>query len=750
MHSTLPTASQALKVIALLATLASPLSAQPHDKKSQLSLDRIYNSTDFEGESLSIQWLTDSHGYTTLENGSSGQEIVRHDAITGARTILVSAHEVTPDLESSPIKIESYSFSKSLGKVLIYTNSKRVWRRRTRGDYWVLDRASGELRKLGGDLPASSLMFAKFSPTGNQVAYVHNRDIYVEDLREPRVTRLTVASSPFVINGTFDWVYEEELGLRDGFRWSPDGRSIAYWQIDTKGVRTFSLVDNTKGLYPTIHEFAYPKVGEQNAICQVGVADVSTQQTQWLNVDGDPRNHYIARMDWLDNQQIALQQLNRLQNTNRLLLAEAATGTVTECFIDQDPAWVEACDELVWIDNRETFTWTSERDGWRHVYLSDRKGNSRCATPGESDVIRLLHVDESGHWLYFIASPDDATCRYLFRQSFDGSALQRLTPPTETGWHNYSVSPDGRWAVHTWSSTETVPTIELVELSTHQTIRRLVKNKQLAKTWGEVNRNPVEFFKVELPSGHLCDGWCMRPPQMDKDQKYPLLVYVYGEPAGSTVTNRWSGGNFLWHQMMAQQGYVVVSIDNRGTKAPKGRTWRKSIYRQVGIIAPRDQAAAIGELLKQRSYLDPTRVGVWGWSGGGSMSLNAIFKYPDLYRTAVAIAPVPNQRFYDTIYQERYMGLPNDNPSGYRQGSPIHFAKALKGNLLLVHGTGDDNCHYQTTELLINELVKHNKKFSMMAYPNRTHSIREGSNTTLHLRTLMTDYLFEHLPQNGK
>jgi dipeptidyl-peptidase-4 len=736
--------------VVLLATFLSPLSAKPRENQSQLTLDRIYNSTDFESDSLTIQWLADSRGYTTLESDSNGQKIVSHDAVTGETEILVSANEITPGLESPAIRIESYSFSKSLGKVLIYTNSKRVWRRRTRGDYWVLDRASGELRKLGERLPASSLMFAKFSPTGDQVAYVYNRDIYVEDLRRPHVLRLTTAESPFVINGTSDWVYEEELGLRDGFRWSPDGHSIAFWQIDTEGVRTFLLVNNTVGLYPAIHEFAYPKVGQRNPICRVGVVNVANQQIRWMKVDGDPRNHYIARMQWLDNRQLAVQQLNRLQNTNRLLLADTRDGSVAECFVDQDPAWVEPCDELVWIDNREAFTWTSERDGWRHVYLSNRDGSSRCATRGEFDVIRLLHVDESGHWLYFIASPDDATCRYLFRQSFDGSGLQRLTPSEQTGWHTYSVSPNGKWSIHTWSSTESVPRTELIEFATHQTVRLLVKNKKLAKSWREVDRIPVQFFQVQLPSGHSCDGWCIRPPHMKKGQQYPLLVYVYGEPAGSTVTNRWSGGNFLWHHMMAQKGYVVISIDNRGTKVPKGRSWRKSIYRQVGIIAPQDQAAAIGVLLTERRYLDPDRIGVWGWSGGGSMSLNAIFKYPDLYRTAIAIAPVPNQRFYNTIYQERYMGLPNDNPHGYRDGSPIHFAKALKGNLLLVHGTGDDNCHYQTTELLIDELVKHNKRFSMMAYPNRTHSIREGTNTTLHLRTLMTDYLLEHLPPNGE
>jgi dipeptidyl-peptidase 4 len=723
------------------------------DGATTLTVDRIFASSDFRPKSLGATWLPRGDGYTTLEadGNGTGKAIVRHDARTGDKQTLVSAAELTSGLESPPLDIESYQFSAKLGKLLVYTNSRRVWRRNTRGDYWVLDRASGELRQLGKQFPASSLMFAKFSPDGHYVAYVHDRDIYVEDLREPNVTRLTTATSPQAINGTFDWVYEEELGLRDGFRWSPDSSAIAYWQINTEGVRTFPLINNTTGLYPSIQEFAYPKVGERNSVCRIGVANVATQKTRWMNVPGDPRNHYIARMDWLDHQQLHLQQLNRLQNTNRFLFANTVDGIVTQQFVDRDPAWVAPCDELHWIENAQRFTWLSERDGWRHVYFGriDGQGDgddATCATPGEFDVIRLLHVDQAEQKLYFIASPHDATCRYLYVQAFDGEELQRLTPQDATGWHDYTVSPDGRWAIHSWSSTEQVPQTELIELSNHRSVRALVENEKLAKRWRQVPRQAVEFFQIALDDGRTMDAWCMRPPKMKKGQKFPLLVHVYGEPAGSTVTNRWSGGNYLWHQMLAAQGYVVMSFDNRGTKVPKGRTWRKSIYRKVGIIAPQDQAAAVRSVLSSRDYLDPDRVGVWGWSGGGSMSLNAMFKYPQLYHTAIAIAPVPNQRYYDTIYQERYMGLPNDNPSGYRQGSPIHFAKNLTGNLLLVHGTGDDNCHYQTTELLIDELIKHNKQFSMMAYPNRTHSIREGTNTTLHLRHLMTDYLRRMLP----
>lgn len=729
---------------------------RPAKKKSaqQLTLERVFASSEFRPDSMAARWESRGDSYTVIEDDGGGQAIVRYDAATGHRSVLVDAAALTPGLEAEPLKIEAYSFSSGQGKVLIYTNSRRVWRRNTRGDYWVLDRATGELRQLGESLPESSLMFAKFSPDAHFVAYVCRRDIYLEDLRAPQRIRLTKAESPRIINGTFDWVYEEELGLRDGFRWSPDGRSIAYWQIDTTGVRDFPLVNNTTGLYPSMQQFAYPKVGEQNSICRVGVVDLASRKTRWLPVPGDPRNHYIARMDWHDAGHIHLQQLNRLQNQNKFMRIDIGTGHISEPFVDSDPAWVSPCDELFWLNDREQFTWVSERDGWRHVYrgqfgtpgIRTSADAGTCLTPQPYDVIQLLHVDEQAGQMYFIASPDDATCRYLYRQKIGEQHAERLTPAGPKGWHDYQISPNGAWALHTWSSTEHVPRTELIALPGHTTVRTVVDNQRLEKVWKRLKREPVEFFRVSADDGQSMDAWCMRPPGWKAGKKYPLLIYVYGEPAGSTVTNRWSGGNYLWHQMLAQQGYVVMSFDNRGTKVPRGREWRKSIYRQVGIIAPQDQAAAVREVLEQRPYLDATRVGVWGWSGGGSMTLNAMFKYPELYQTGIAIAPVPNQRYYDTIYQERYMGLPQDNPDGYRQGSPIHFAENLQGNLLLIHGTGDDNCHYQTSELLMDRLIRHNRPFSMMAYPNRTHSIREGENTTLHLRHLMTRYLHQHLP----
>ncbi|MHC4399186.1 MAG: S9 family peptidase [Planctomycetota bacterium] len=718
---------------------------------SLLTVERIFSSGDLDLERFSARWLEDGSGYLTLEKSegtSDGRDIVRHDAETGRREIVVPAAHLIPPGESKPLEIDGYAFSKDRSLLLVYTSSKRVWRQKTRGDYWVLDRAGRQLRKLGGDARPSTLMFAKISPTGRHAAYVRESNIYVEDLRSHEITALTTSGGEHVINGTFDWVYEEELRLRDGFAWSPDGKSIAYWQINTKGVPEFSLVNYTDGLYPRIQSFAYPKVGQRNPACRVGVADIHDAKTRWLDLPGSRRNRYVARMGWASgSQKLFVEQLNRLQNTNRLMLADVGTGDVKTILTERDDAWVDVHDELEWLAEGRRFTWMSERDGWRHVYLVTRSGNEvDLATPGDYDVIRLLHVDEEGGWLYLLASPDNPTQRYLYRVSMDGANRERLTPEEQPGTHDYQIAPGGKWAIHRYSSFGVPPVVDLVRLPEHTAVRTLVDNESPRKKIEKLDRGPRELFRVDLGDGVVLDGWCIKPPKFNPKKRYPLLIYVYGEPAGQTVVDRWGGSNYLWHLMLAQRGYLVMNFDNRGTPAPRGRAWRKAVYRQVGILAPADQAAALEKVIAERPYVDPERIGIWGWSGGGSMSLNAVFRYPKLYKTAIAVAPVANQRYYDTIYQERYMGLPEDNVDGFLKGSPITHAHRLEGNLLIIHGTGDDNCHYQATEMLINELVRHNKPFTMMAYPNRTHSIREGKNTTRHLRELMTRYLEENLP----
>ena len=716
-----------------------------------LSLERLYGKPEFSAKSYGVKWLEAGQGYVRLEKSKAtkdARDIVRVDPATGKREILVAAKALIPAGEKKPLAVSGYTFTKDLAKVLIYTNTRRVWRVHSRGDYWVLDRASGKLRQLGGkEASEATLMFAKFSPTNsNQVAYVRAKNVYVEDLATGRIEVLTKRSRDTVINGTFDWVYEEELGLRDGFRWSPDGKRIAYWQMDEEGVKEMHMINNVPGNYPQVVTFRYPKVGETNARARVGVVSADGGETTWVRVEGDPRNHYIARMDWADNsKELLLQRLNRLQNRNAVMIADAATGKARTVYTDRDEAWIEVRFGFTdWVEDQ--FTYVSERAGWRQLYLVSRAGEAKKVTRGNFDIIRMLNLDAANGIAYFTASPKNATERYLYRINLDGTGLKRLSPAKQRGSHSYSISPDAKWAVHTFSSIQSPPVTQLIKLPAHEPVRTLEDNAALrakVKTLAEPKR---EFFKIDIGDGVQVDAYTVLPPKLDRSKKYPLFIYVYGEPAGQTTVNRWSGPGGMWHWMLAQQGYVVMSIDNRGTTAPRGNAWRKSIYRQVGILASKDQAAAVRQVLKDRPYLDSDRVGVWGWSGGGSMTLNALFRYPDLYHAGISIAPVPNQLLYDTIYQERYMGLPDDNKEGYKNGSPITFAKNLKGKLQLIHGTADDNVHYQGMAKLVDTLVAHNKPFEMLAYPNRSHSIREGKGTTLHLRTAMTEFLRRNLP----
>ena len=743
-------------IVVVLSSACHGAAAEGQADPAVLTLGRIFTDEEFETEDFGpAKWMDYGSGYTTLEDSpdrEDGKDIVRYDPETSERKIFVASARLIPQGQSQPLEIEDYSWSNDGRKLLVFTNTQRVWRTNTRGDYWVLNSETSELRKLGGDAEPSTLMFAKFSPDGDRVAYVRRMNIYVEDLDPPtagRIRQLTKGGGGNIINGTSDWVYEEEFSLRDGFRWSPDGRYIAYWQFDTEGVGEFHLINYTDSLYPKITSFQYPKVGQTNPACRIGVISSGGCRTRWFEPAGDPRDHYIPTMQWLDDSKtIVFQRLNRLQNTNEVTLGDARTGRMHKILIERDEAWLDVADDLKWLEDARSFTWLSERDGWRRLYLVCELGSRlTCLTPGQFDVINVQSVDEDDGWVYYIASPENPTQRYLYRSPLDGSGkVERVTPSGQDGTHSYQVCDDSKWAFHTYSSFGVPPTIELIRLPEHQSVRTLVENLDLREKLDKIESGGDEFFRVDIGEGVLLDGWCIKPPDFDPEKKYPLLFYVYGEPAGQTVLDKWGGQKYLWHKMLAQQGYVVMSVDNRGTPAPRGRQWRKCVYRRIGILASADQAAAVRAIVKTRPYVDADRIAIWGWSGGGSMSLNAIFRYPQLYHTAIAIAFISDQRFYDTIYQERYMGLPDDNEEGFKNGSPITFAHRLEGNLLIVHGTGDDNCHYQSCAALINELGKHNRYFSMMAYPNRTHSISEGEGTMRHLYEMLTRYLKDHMP----
>ena len=730
-----------------------PIAAQQADRGAALraQIDRIFRDRAYDAPRFGpARWLPNATAYAIVERpqgGAGGSEIVRYAAASGERTVLVPAARLTPPGAKGALDVDDYAWSADGSRLLIFTNTRKVWRDNTRGDYWVLDVARGTLRKIGGDAPEAALMFAKFSPDATRVAYVRANNVYVESLATRTIVQLTKDGSETTINGTSDWVYEEELAVRDGFRWSPDGRRIAYWQFDSTGVGIFTLIDDTSALYPRLTRIPYPKVGTTNSAVRVGVVDASGGSTTWMKVPGDPREHYLARMDWIDRDTLAIQQLNRLQNQNDLYLADARKGNVRRVFRDQAKTWVEVVDDVTWIDGGKAFLWISERDGWQHVYRVPRDGGRETlVTRFDGDVIDVAGISEEQGYIYFSASPANATERYLYRSKLDGTGVpERVTPADTAGTHVYDLAPGGRLAFHTYSELDRPPVQDVVELPSHRRLRALTDTTALEKALAGVMKTPVEFLKVDIGGGVTLDGWMLKPEPFDAKRKYPVVVYVYGEPAGQTVLNRWSSGRMLFHRALAAAGYLVVSFDNRGTPAPRGAAWRKVIYGTVGDVSSKDQAAAIRAFAASRPYVDLDRVGIWGWSGGGSNTLNAMFRFPGVYKVGVSVAPVPDQRLYDTIYQERYMGLPKDNAEGYRIGSPITFADGLTGKLLLVHGSGDDNVHYQGTERLVNRFVELGKPFDLMVYPNRSHSISEGPGTTAHIYQLIARYFTDNL-----
>ena len=756
---------RALLACVVTATLGGTAAAQraaPADS-TLLTVDRIYASSEFRGGSFGpLAWLSDGAAYTTLERSAEakeGRDIVRYDAQTGARTILVPAARLVPSGETTPLEIEAYSWSDDGNRLLIFTNTEQVWRTNTRGDYWVLDRTTWTLKKLGGAGPGSTLMFAKFAPDGRRVGWVRygEYNLYVEDLATGGggITKLTTDGSRTTINGTFDWVYEEELGLQDGWRWSPDGQFIAYWQLDAAGVRDFPLYNTTDSLYAYDVEVQYPKAGETNSAARVGVVGATGGTTRWLAIPGDPRNNYIARMEWAPpiargagSRELVIQHMNRLQNTLHVMLADAQTGTVRTVFTEQDSAWVEQFDDLRFVNGGRDILWLSERSGWTHLYLFARAGSGapRAVTSGAFDVLGVGGVDTVGGWVYYTASPDNPTQRYLYRASFTRpgrTAPERLSPAGQAGIHSYNPSPSFRFAVHSYSRFGVPPTVQLVSLPDHRALRTLVDNAALKAKVAALRLGASEFTQVDIGNGIRLNAYLIKPPGFDPSKRYPVFFTVYGGPGSQTVLDAWGGQNFLWHEMLAQHGYIVASVDNRGTGA-RGRAWRKVIYGQMGVVETKDQAAA-ARAIGRLPYVDSTRLGIWGWSYGGFMALNTITQAPDVYHMAIAVAPVTHWKYYDTIYTERYNGLPQDNAAGYARGSPLTYAKNLRGKLLIVHGSGDDNVHYQNTEAMVNALVAANKPFELMVYPNRTHSIAGGT-TRQHLFTLLTKFVEENLP----
>jgi dipeptidyl-peptidase-4 len=674
---------------------------------------------------------------------------LRVDARTGAVTVLAPATALV-DSGGKRFTVESMRLSADETKALLFHNSVRVWRSNTRGVYHVIDFATQRLTPLS--TRPGLQMFASFSPDGRSAAFVRENNLYVTDLATGAERALTMDGSADIINGTTDWAYEEELGLREAFRWSPDSRRIAFWRFDQSSITPYPLED-VMSLNPRVVTIRYPLAGAPNSSVRVGVLEVPSvvgeqHPATWLDVGGDT-GIYVTRMSWLGPDSLLIQRLPRRQNRVDLLVRSAITGQGRTLVSDADSAYVDAREQPMWLNGGREFLWMSDRSGWRQVYLYSRSGALlRQLTADGHDVLSIAGVDSAHASVYVEEAAPDATERQIYRYQLAGpsggnsAAMSGIRVTPTAGSHAWTLAPGAHYAIDISSRLSGPPVATLIELPSGTPVRTLVDNAVLIRRMAALAVRPPDYLKVPMPDGTVLDGWRIAPANFDSAKKYPVLMYVYGGPAAPTVVDQWGGRNYLWHQSLAQLGYIVVSVDNRGA-AWRGRDFRKVTQFRLGVREAQDQLD-VARWLGRQSWGDATRIGIWGWSFGGYLTTMTAGQGGSLFKAAIAVAPVTDWRLYDSIYTERYDGTPQDNAAGYAAGSSQAQVSGLRATLFLVYGTGDDNVHPQNSLQYANALEAAGKDFTMLAYPNRTHAIA-GGNSQAHLFESLTRFLTEHL-----
>ncbi len=581
------------------------------------------------------------------------------------------------------------------------------------------------------------------SPDGKRVLEFQDRDLFVRELEGGQRTQLTIRSD------------DRDVRYRDPV-WSPNGNRVAFLESDSTSVRQRSVLVPDDPSYPGVKNNHFARVGEKIERLRVGVVDAQGKNLQWLSIDSPEEGMYVGQLDWAGNSdEVLVEKLSRFRNEREFLLA-TTNGEVKQIFHESNEAWAESSQGknsgLTWIRDGKAFIVVSEKDGWRHAFLWSREGKEiRLLTAGQYDVIDRGAIDENGGWYYFYASPDNGTQRHLHRVSLDGTGkLERVTPADQPGTHGYEFSPDAKWAFHTFSTLDSPPRVELIELEGHRVVRVLEDNINIRNKMKDVLSHATEFLQLDIGNGVSMDAWMIKPKGFDPSKKYPVFIYVYGEPHAQTVLDEWGAAQIDFHRVVADLGYLVVSIDNRGTPSPKGAAWRRSIFGSLGPLSTEEQEAGLKELARMRPYVDLSRVGIWGWSGGGSNTLNAMFRKPDSYHVGIAVVPKPQPHLYNAWFQEIFMRTREVNPEGYEKAAAINYANGLKGKLLIITGSGETNTHIQIIEGLIDRLVELGKPFDYMVYPNRDHGLREGTGTLVHVRMLIIRYLLEHLPPGSR
>jgi dipeptidyl-peptidase-4 len=725
-----------LLIIVAIGWIVQPLSAQ---QKKSIGFQHIFNGS-FSPEGIrDVNWMQDGQYYTTLERTENDIQIRKYDILTGDYEVIVASSDLVIEGRDRPVIIQGYQFSADENKILIKTDVERIWRRSTRENYFIYNIQIEEIQKLTES--KQKQQYAKLSPSGNKAAFVQGNDLYLVNLETGEEQAITTDGKfNHIINGATDWVYEEEFGFAKAWFWSPNGEKIAFYQFNETRVKEFFMTEWGK-LYPGLTRFKYPKAGEQNSIVKIAVYDLESGGTTWMDV-GSENDQYIPRINWTKGSNtLAIRRMNRLQNKQDLMLANVNTGETEIIKTETSDAWIDVNDDLKFLENGKQFIYTSEESGYNHIYLYNMNGELvRQITQGNWEVTNYLGYNENSEKIYYISTEDSPLQRHLYSISKDGTGKQKMTDGT--GWNGINMSRDYKYYIETFSNATTPPQYTLHKGNGDE-VRELEDNASLADTLAAYKMPTKEYIDVELPQATL-NGYILKPQNFDPDSKYPVLFYVYGGPGSQTVTKEFSSGQrAMWHRYLASKGYIIISVDNRGTGA-RGRQFEKQVYKKLGQYEVQDQIDAAKHLLDQHDYLDKKRVGIWGWSYGGYMSSLVLAQGGDIFNTAIAVAPVTNWRFYDTIYTERFMQTPKMNPEGYRKGSPLTYAGQIDGNYLLVHGTGDDNVHFQNSVELVNKLVAEGVQFETMYYPDRSHGIY-GGNTRNHLYKMMTNFILENL-----
>jgi dipeptidyl-peptidase 4 len=731
---------QKLKILIVILFLIQFPDSNAQESKQVITLEDVFKSGKFRGEFFpGIQSMKDGQHYIRQDKGY----FIVYDYETGVRAdTMVSATDLIPAGDTLPITINAFALSMDETKILIASQTESIYRHSTQSYYYIYDLRSRSLTPLSD---GGKQRLAEFSPGGERVAFVRGNNLFIKDLETSHENQITTDGIVNeVINGATDWVYEEEFGFTKAYYWSPDGKKLAFYRFDETHVMEFTMMF-WGGLYPEPYRFKYPKAGEANSEVKIMVYEIPTGRTVIMDV-GEETDIYIPRIKWTqDPEVLSIQRLNRLQNELEILLANTGTGATEVLYTEKNRYYIDITDDLTFLKNGEQFLITSEQDGYNHIYLFDMLGNLETqVTKGEWDVSGFIGLDEEKGIVYYTSAESSPLNREVYSVKLDGKDKTKLSG--KNGNNRAVFSEKFAYYLNTFTDANTPPVITL-HRHTGEKVRNLVDNQKLRQTITDYNFVEKEFFEFTTSEGVQLHGWMMKPDDFDPTRKYPVLMYVYGGPGSQTVQNSWGGGS-VWYQYLISKGLIVVSVDNRGTGS-RGEEFKKMTYLQLGKYETLDQMEA-AKYLGNLGYVDPHRIGIWGWSYGGYMAALCLTKAPDLFSVGIAVAPVTNWRYYDNIYTERFMRTPQENPSGYDDNSPINHADKLKGRILLIHGTADDNVHVQNTMDFVSALVASNKQFDLQLYPNSNHGIYSGTNTTFHLYTRMTNFIIENLLDSEK